>query len=236
MLSAWRELDTAVRTGEATLDKVYGTSFFERLSANPGLSELFNSAMRQGTALTAQQLLHHYDFGSCRTIADIGGGDGTLLAAVLQAYPGLRGILFDTAEGLALGRPHPRQCGCRRTMRDPRRRLPCGCSRGRRTVRAQKRAPGLGRRPRGHDPCAHTPSHSRRRTAAHHRTGVTRSRRRVAAVHDVPRRPEHVGQHCGRERTRADFEQLCERAGFTLQAVTPLPPPVSISVLEATPH
>ena len=47
MLSAWRELDTAVRTGEATFDKVYGTSFFEHLSANPELSELFNSAMRQ---------------------------------------------------------------------------------------------------------------------------------------------------------------------------------------------
>ena len=40
----------------------------------------------------------------------------------------------------------------------------------------------------------------------------------------------------GRVRTRADFEQLCERAGFTLQSMTPLPPPVALSVLEVTPR
>jgi hypothetical protein len=40
----------------------------------------------------------------------------------------------------------------------------------------------------------------------------------------------------GRVRTRAAFEQLCEQTGFTLHAVTPLPPPVAISVLEVAPH
>jgi hypothetical protein len=40
----------------------------------------------------------------------------------------------------------------------------------------------------------------------------------------------------GRVRTRSDFEQLCERAGFAMQTVTPLPPPVGSSVLEATPR
>jgi hypothetical protein len=39
----------------------------------------------------------------------------------------------------------------------------------------------------------------------------------------------------GRERTRAEFEELCRRAGFTLTDVIQLPPPVAFSVLEATP-
>jgi hypothetical protein len=79
MLSAWRELDTAVRTGEATFDKVYGTSFFEHLSANPELSELF-----------------------ARSVAP---WDGTLLAAVLQAYPG-RWMMGDSLYKFNLRRRH----------------------------------------------------------------------------------------------------------------------------------
>jgi len=89
-LAVWRELETAVRTGETAFDKVIGTDFFGYLSVNPDLSEQFNSAMRQGTALIAQQLPGVYDFGRFATIADLGGGDGTLIAAVLHAHPGLR--------------------------------------------------------------------------------------------------------------------------------------------------
>ena len=39
----------------------------------------------------------------------------------------------------------------------------------------------------------------------------------------------------GRERTRADFEQLCERAGFTVTEIHPLPAPAVFSLIEATP-
>lgn len=101
MLAAWRELETALRTGQTTFDKVYGTSIFEYLAHRPELSAQFNAAMRQGTMATAQHLPNSYDFTRFHTVADIGGGDGTLLAAVLQANPALRGILFDTTEGLA---------------------------------------------------------------------------------------------------------------------------------------
>ena len=34
-------------------------------------------------------------------MVDVGGGDGTLLAAVLSGHPDLRGIVFDTAAGVA---------------------------------------------------------------------------------------------------------------------------------------
>jgi hypothetical protein len=39
----------------------------------------------------------------------------------------------------------------------------------------------------------------------------------------------------GRERTQADFEDLCQRSGFTLTGVTPLPPPNAFSLIEAAP-
>jgi len=39
----------------------------------------------------------------------------------------------------------------------------------------------------------------------------------------------------GRHRTRADFDTLCAQAGFTLHTATRLPPPVALTMLEATP-
>jgi hypothetical protein len=45
-LAAWRELETAVRTGETSFENVFGVGDFEYLAANPELSEQFNSFMR----------------------------------------------------------------------------------------------------------------------------------------------------------------------------------------------
>lgn len=101
MLRGWDLLDESVRTGETTFDTVFGTDFFGHLKEHPELSASFNEAMSQGTRLTAATVPHHYDFGRFHTLVDIGGGDGTLLASVLREHPNLRGVLFDTAEGLA---------------------------------------------------------------------------------------------------------------------------------------
>ena len=64
--------------------------------------------MSQGTRLTAQMLPSQYPFDRFTTVADVGGGDGTLLAAILDAHQALHGILYDTEEGLAQAKPHPR--------------------------------------------------------------------------------------------------------------------------------
>ncbi|MFI0487006.1 methyltransferase [Actinomadura sp. 9N215] len=101
MLRAWEHLEDSVRTGRTSFDQLHGKNFFAHLKENPGLSALFNAAMSQGTRATADALPARYDFGRFRTIVDVGGGDGTLLAAVLRAHPPARGILFDTPEGLA---------------------------------------------------------------------------------------------------------------------------------------
>lgn len=101
MLAGWRELEHAVRTGDTTFNQVFGTDFFDYLCARPALSAAFNAAMQAGTMLTAHQLPDAYDFTRFHTVADIGGGDGTLLAGILNAHKHLSGILFDTEAGLA---------------------------------------------------------------------------------------------------------------------------------------
>lgn len=101
MVAAWHRLDEAVRTGSTTFEQSFGTTFFDHLKSEPELAASFNTAMSQGTRVVAAVLPDAYDFGRFEAVVDIGGGDGTLLAAILNRHEGLRGVLFDTAEGSA---------------------------------------------------------------------------------------------------------------------------------------
>lgn len=76
-------------------------SLFEFLAANPDRARQFQAAMSERTAAFAPSVAAAYDFSAMRTVADIGGGKGTLLAAILRAHDHLRGILFDLPSGVA---------------------------------------------------------------------------------------------------------------------------------------
>lgn len=64
------------------------------------MSRIFNDAMAADTEAVADALAADYDFSKFRTVVDVGGGNGTLISAVLAATPGLSGIVFDTATGV----------------------------------------------------------------------------------------------------------------------------------------
>ncbi|XVQ89721.1 methyltransferase [Microbispora siamensis] len=108
---AWGALTHSVRTGEAAWDHVHGRPLFDHLARHPELSAVFNTAMREGTEQIAPALPKTYDFTGANTVVDVGGGNGSLLAAVLAATPGLKGILFDTAEGVAGAAEELRRAG-----------------------------------------------------------------------------------------------------------------------------
>lgn len=101
IVEGWRDLDHSVRSGRPVFDRDHGTDFFTHLARDPELSALFNAAMGEGTEDTAAALAKHYDFARFRTVVDVGGGNGTLLAAILAAEPALRGIVYDSREGVA---------------------------------------------------------------------------------------------------------------------------------------
>lgn len=90
-----------VKTGKPGLDIAYGMGVFEFLAANPDRARQFQAAMSERTAAFAPSVAAEYDFSPMRTVADIGGGKGTLLAAILRAHDHLRGILFDLPSGVA---------------------------------------------------------------------------------------------------------------------------------------
>ncbi len=92
---AWGQLLHSVRTGECAFEKVYGEPLFDHLAAHPEKGKLFDEAMTGVHGRETQAMLDAYDFAGIGTLADIGGGNGEVIASVLKRYPAMRGVLFD---------------------------------------------------------------------------------------------------------------------------------------------
>lgn len=97
----WSHLTDAMSTGEAVVPKLRGKPAFDYLATEPELGEIFNQAMTSGSEIAITSVIAAYDFTPYATIVDVGGGHGRLLAAILTAAPGARGVLFDLAEVVA---------------------------------------------------------------------------------------------------------------------------------------
>ncbi|WP_052852544.1 methyltransferase [Streptomyces avicenniae] len=94
---AWTEVMHTVRTGEPAFDRVHGAAYYDFLEANPAENELFNRAMGVTSLAPAIAALDRYDFTGLGHVVDVGGGGGTLLAAVLRRNPGMTGVVQDLA-------------------------------------------------------------------------------------------------------------------------------------------
>ncbi|TDD65229.1 methyltransferase [Actinomadura darangshiensis] len=97
----WGDMTETLRTGEYAWKRATGRTPFESFQSDGELSATFNEAMAEHTRAVAPGIIEAHDFGRYGTVADLGGGDGTLLAAILRATPGLRGVLFDLPAGSA---------------------------------------------------------------------------------------------------------------------------------------
>jgi O-methyltransferase domain len=93
--NAYGNLSHSVRTGEPAFEAVHGQRFFDYLQEEASARRSFDAAMSSYSAQEISAVSAAYDFSRFRTIADIGGGQGHLLAALLRASRNARGILFD---------------------------------------------------------------------------------------------------------------------------------------------
>ncbi|ROP37268.1 methyltransferase [Saccharothrix texasensis] len=101
LFTAWQELGRVVRTGEPSFAHVHGKDIYGYLADHPELSALFNEAMGQESRISADRIAAAHDFSGVEHVVDLGGGDGTLLAAILGANPHLRGTVVDSPSGVA---------------------------------------------------------------------------------------------------------------------------------------
>lgn len=89
------ELPDSIATGRESFSKVFPGGIFEYTRANPEAGTLFNKAMAAQATGFMSEMPKIYDFSRFNTLADIGGGTGTMLAMTLREYPSLKGILFE---------------------------------------------------------------------------------------------------------------------------------------------
>src|SRR5260370_1097087 len=95
---AWGELLHSVRTGEIAFDHAFGMPVWEFFAKHPDNARIFNDAMSGMTAQANEAILSQYDFAGINTLVDIGGGHGGLITSILQRYPAMNGILFDSPQ------------------------------------------------------------------------------------------------------------------------------------------
>jgi hypothetical protein len=92
---AWDHLVYSVQTGKTGLEKAQGMPLFDYLARHPEDASLFNETMVGFHGQEPPAVAAAYDFSTFKTIVDVGGGTGNLLAAILTRYAGPRGVLFD---------------------------------------------------------------------------------------------------------------------------------------------
>ncbi len=92
---AWKELEYCVRTGDPVFRQRGLDDPFAAPARTPEETANFDAAMADFTRLVAIAVAAVYDFGSLRTLVDVGGGNGALMIGILQAHTRLHGIVFD---------------------------------------------------------------------------------------------------------------------------------------------
>jgi hypothetical protein len=227
---AWGELVHSVRTGEMAFDHQFGMGYFEYLAQHPEADRVFNEAMTGWTHQLVGAVVDTYDFSPFKTVVDVGGGYGALLAAILQSNPGTQGILFEQPHVVASATEQLVAAGvadrCTVVGGDFFAAVPAG---GDAYVLSQIL----------HDwddeHCVAILGQCRQAMPDHGKLLVVEL---VLPEGDEPFLGKWLDLHMlvllgGRERTAAEYDALFQAAGFKLARVVPTPP--GPSVVEAVP-
>jgi O-methyltransferase domain len=84
-------------SGEPSFPRVHGDEFWAWLAKHPDERAAFDRAMAQGWQSRLGRL-ETIDWQSDELVVDVGGGNGSLLIALLERHPCMRGIVFDLPE------------------------------------------------------------------------------------------------------------------------------------------
>ncbi|WP_158845596.1 methyltransferase [Saccharothrix deserti] len=85
----------SLRTGKPSFDHVHGQDWWSYFAAHPELASMFNSAMSSMARMVNGATLESYDLSDVRTLVDVGGGKGTLVATLLERYQEMHAVVFD---------------------------------------------------------------------------------------------------------------------------------------------
>ena len=104
--NALGEITETIRTGKAPLIDRYGGGLYGYLATQPVTAAGFDILIKGMFAAAARALAQAIDFAGLGTVVDVGGGHGGFITAILQAHPGVRGILTELDRALPGARTH----------------------------------------------------------------------------------------------------------------------------------
>ena len=95
--NAWSKLGDGLATGKPAFELEFGMTLWQYLGGHPEAGAIFNGAMNSFSEALSDQVAASYpEFAHSRVVADLGGGTGTYISAILRAYPDIaHGVLVD---------------------------------------------------------------------------------------------------------------------------------------------
>lgn len=236
LADCWSQLGECVRTGQSAAQVMAQTGRPLRWSQDPGASAIFRAVM--GTAPTKDYapIVAARPFPASGVVADLGGGGGALIRAVLERHPNLRGMLVDRAESIEAAEAHFKESAtadrCASIAADLAESVPPGAD-----VYMLKHV-------------LHGYKDDKAIAILRHCRAVIPSTGSLLVIEfvlpDVVAKPapelifrfmsdlNMLAVTGGRERSEHEWRQLLEEAGFTLTRNIPVPE-LDVSILEAHP-
>ena len=223
----------AVLTGGVPFENVYGDAFFDHLGKHRSHEAAFQASMAGRSEQEAADVVAAYDFAGLRTIVDVGGGRGVLLATILRAAEGSSGMLVDRPAAVPAARAYIEAAG----LAD---RAECAEGDFFATLPPGADAYVLSRILHDWDDA------DAERILSACRAAMPPTGRPLVVEAILPERARdapaairmdlHMMLLFGAaERTAAQFETLLDRAGFRVERLVPTRSPAGLGVIEATP-
>jgi ubiquinone/menaquinone biosynthesis C-methylase UbiE len=227
---SWGDLLYSVQTGKPAFDHVFGKPVFDYLSEHAEQAKIFDAAMTGFHGPETQAMIDAYDYAGVNTLVDIGGGNGTVLSAVLGKNPAMKGILYDLPDVIERAKKNLADAG-----------LAARCQ----TIAGsffESAPPGGDAYQMRH--IIHDWTDEQCHTILGHIRKVIPKTGRLLVIEMVikPRNEFQPAKWLdlnmlvlpgGRERTEAEYRDMYARAGFRLERVVPTP--TEVSVIEGRP-
>jgi hypothetical protein len=105
LADSWSHLTDCIRTGDTAMQIMRQQGIASRWATAPDSNDIFRAVMGTAPAEDYLPIARQWDFGSRHIVADLGGGGGSLLAAILSAFPKLHGMLVDRPESIEAAIP-----------------------------------------------------------------------------------------------------------------------------------
>lgn len=98
---SWEHLEYSLRTGLPAANHAFGKPLFDMLAEDPEAARRFSETMIAVHGNEPPSVAAAYDFSTARTVVDVGGASGNMLAHILTTHAGPRGVLFDLPQATA---------------------------------------------------------------------------------------------------------------------------------------